>query len=91
MKCFPEEVEAALNAHPAVLESRVSPREHSAFGTVPVAEVVPRDPGHPPKMGELISFCRARLSSYKIPARFVIVEMLPKTPSGKLQRVSQGR
>lgn len=86
MKCFPEEVEATLNTHPGVLESRVSPKEHAAFGTIPVAEIVPRDPAAPPKMGELISFCRARLSSYKIPARFVTVAALPKTPSGKLLR-----
>jgi long-chain acyl-CoA synthetase len=86
MKCFPEEVEATLNSHPGVIESRVLPREHPALGTIPVAEIVPRDPAAPPKMGELISFCRARLSSYKIPARFVTVAAIPKTPSGKVQR-----
>ncbi len=88
MKCFPEEVEATLNQHPAILESRVSPKDHAAFGMIPIAEIVLRDPAAPFKTSELMGFCRARLSTYKIPARFVVVPNLPKTPSGKLQRTA---
>lgn len=86
MKCFPEEVEACLNTHPGVRESRVSSQPHPAFGSVPVAEYVPVDPASPPKLAELISHCRTRLSGYKIPLKFMVVNSLPKTPSGKIQR-----
>jgi long-chain acyl-CoA synthetase len=86
MKCFPEEVEGVLNEHPKVLESRVIGQEHPTFGSVPVAEVVPRDPSDPPKPIELLSHCRARLSSYKLPMKTQIVPSVPKTPSGKILR-----
>lgn len=84
MKCFPEEVEAILNAHPGVRESRVFGLAHPAFGGVPVAEIVPV--GEPPKMSELSAWCRTRLSNYKCPIKFTFVATLPKTPSGKIQR-----
>jgi len=86
MKCFPEEVEATLNEYPAVKESRVIAMAHPAFGSVPVAEIVATDPATPPKMSELIGWCRARLSSYKLPLKYTFVAALPKTPSGKIQR-----
>ena len=86
MKCFPEEVEACLNTHPAVRESRVLAMPHAAFGHVPAAEYVPADPAAPPRLAELMAHCRARLSSYKIPLKFTAVATLPKTPSGKIQR-----
>lgn len=84
MKCFPEEVEAVLNAHPAVRESRVIGMAHPTFGGVPVAEIVPV--ASPPKISEISSWCLSRLSSYKRPVKFVFVEAVPKTASGKIQR-----
>ena len=84
MKCFPEEVEAVLNAHPAVRESRVTGMPHPTFGGVPVAEIVPE--GEAPKALELSGWCRSRLSSYKRPVKFTFVEAISKTASGKIQR-----
>jgi long-chain acyl-CoA synthetase len=86
MKCFPEEVEAVLDAHPGVRRSRVVALTHPTFGNVPVAEIVPRDAGAPPKISELVAQCRGRLSSYKLPVKFTFVESIPTTPSGKIQR-----
>ena len=37
-------------------------------------------------MGELMGHCRARLSGYKVPLKFVFLTSLPKTPSGKPDR-----
>lgn len=84
MKCFPEEVETVLNAHPAVRESRVTGMPHSTFGGVPVAEIVPE--GEAPKALELSGWCRSRLSSYKRPVKFTFVGAISKTASGKIQR-----
>ena len=84
MKCFPEEVEAVLNAHPSVRESHVTGMPHPVFGGVPVAEIVPE--GNVPKAAELSDWCRSRLSSYKRPLKFTFVESIQKTPSGKILR-----
>jgi len=86
MKCFPEEVEAALDEHPDVRESRVSALPHPTFGSVPVAEIVPADPAAPPRIPALVAHCRARLSNYKLPVKYTFVAALPRTPSGKIQR-----
>ncbi|HXX47354.1 MAG TPA: class I adenylate-forming enzyme family protein [Myxococcota bacterium] len=86
MKFFSEEVEAVLDAHPGVLRSRVLPRAHAHLGEIPVAEIEPADPAHPPTRGELVAHCRARLPAYKIPREFRLVEALPQTATGKLAR-----
>ncbi|HTO52975.1 MAG TPA: long-chain fatty acid--CoA ligase [Myxococcota bacterium] len=86
MKFFSEEVESVLEAHPGVLRSRVSAREHAHLGEIPVAEIVPVDPARPPTRAELTSHCRARLPAYKIPREFALVAALPETATGKLAR-----
>ncbi len=86
LKCFPEEIEGVLNALPGVAAARVKGRENARFGAVPVAEIEPRDPAHPPTPGELASSCRRALASYKIPVSFQLVERIPRTASGKIQR-----
>ncbi len=86
MKVFPEEVEAVLNAHPAVAASRVIGRAHPQIGALPVAELVLRNPATPPQIAALIAHCRAALSTYKIPMDFRFVDELPRTASGKIRR-----
>ena len=86
LKCFPEEIEAVLNALPGVAAARVVGRENARFGAVPVAEIEPRDPAHPPTPGEMASSCRRALASYKVPVSYQIVERIPRTASGKIQR-----
>ncbi|HEY5658637.1 MAG TPA: class I adenylate-forming enzyme family protein [Myxococcota bacterium] len=86
MKFFAEEVEAVLDAHPEVRSSRVQAREHAHLGEIPVAQIVPRDPSHPPTRAALAAHCRERLPGYKIPREFRVVDALPLTSSGKLQR-----
>jgi len=86
MKFFSEEVEAVLDAHPRVRRSRVFAREHAHLGEIPVAELEPADPAHPPTRAELTAHCRARLPAYKIPREFNVVESLPETATGKLAR-----
>jgi O-succinylbenzoic acid--CoA ligase len=82
----PAEVEAAIEAHPAIAEAGVVGRPDRTWGAVPVAAVVLR-PGVPtPSTAELRAFCRARLVPYKVPATFVVVAALPRTVSGKLRR-----
>ncbi len=85
MKCFPEEVEAVLQACPGVAAVRVRSREHARFGSVPVAEIVPAA-GAAPSVPGMVQACRAALAPYKIPVHFELVTALPRTPSGKIRR-----
>ena len=82
----PAEVEAILEAHPAVAEAGVAARPHAKWGAVPVAGIVLRpgrdDPGDDP----LRAWCRKRLASYKVPVAFVRLPALPRTATGKLRR-----
>jgi long-chain acyl-CoA synthetase len=86
MKCFPEEIEAVLCAHPAVRAARVFARPHPTFGSVPAAELVARNAHHPPEAIELVRHCRNELAAFKIPVEFRFVDSLTLTPSGKIRR-----
>jgi len=86
MKFFGEEVEAVLDTHPAIAESRVFAIEHAHLGEIPCAEVVPVDPDHAPARPELVRHCRDALPVYKIPREFRVVESLERTPTGKVRR-----
>jgi long-chain acyl-CoA synthetase len=85
MKVFPEEVEAVISQHPHVAACRVYGMNHPMVGTIPIAEIQAHA-GFPPSVMELSKWCRARLSAYKIPARFRVVERLETTASGKIRR-----
>jgi long-chain acyl-CoA synthetase len=86
-KVFPEEIEAVLNRHPEVMESRVYGRVHPHLGEVVEAEVVLQSPES--NLDSLRAFCRDHLAAYKIPARFTIVHALPHTPvTGKIRRAA---
>jgi fatty-acyl-CoA synthase len=77
------EVEKALDAHPAVLELAVIPVPDSRWGEVPKALVVLK-PGAKASEGELLEFCRSRLSHYKCPHAIEFLDRLPKTGTGKV-------
>jgi acyl-CoA synthetase (AMP-forming)/AMP-acid ligase II len=82
---YAAEVEAALSAHPAVLESAVIGLPHDDWGEQVVAYVVPKN-GAELDAPELDAFVRTRLSGYKCPRRIQVVADLPKNASGKIQK-----
>ncbi|CAL5052629.1 unnamed protein product [Urochloa decumbens] len=83
------EVEAALSAHPAVAEAAVVGRPDEYWGETPCAFVKLRDGAAGESVGaeEVIAFCRARLPRYMAPRTVVFVAELPKTATGKVQKV----
>jgi long-chain acyl-CoA synthetase len=86
-KVFPEEIEAVLNRHPLVRESRVFGRTHPHLGEVVEAELVLAEPGAP--LDSVREFCRDHLAAYKIPTRLHVVADLPRTPvTGKIRRAA---
>jgi fatty-acyl-CoA synthase len=78
------EIERALDAHPAVLESAVVGEPHEKWGEVPVAHVTLR-PDARTDDAELAAFVRSRLAGFKVPKKFVYGD-LPKTSTGKVQK-----
>ena len=85
LKVFPEEVAAVLDHHPAVLRSRVTTRAHPQMGEIVHAEVQLRSGGPATTREDLLSFCRRRLSSYKVPTSLDLVAELNLTLSGKVR------
>jgi long-chain acyl-CoA synthetase len=84
-KVNPEEVEKALNAHPAVVESACAgvPDPQEIVGECLKAFVVLRSDATD---AQLIDWLRARLEEYKIPRIWQRVDRIAKTESGKIQR-----
>ena len=86
-KVFPEEIEAVLNRHPAVRESRVYARTHPHLGEVVEADIVLAQPDA--ELDAIRAFCRAQLADYKIPTKLNCVSALPRTVvTGKIRRVT---
>jgi o-succinylbenzoate---CoA ligase len=80
----PAEVEAVLEAHPAVLEACVVGRPDPSWGQRVCALLRLR---RPVAEDELEAHCRARLAAFQVPREYVPVEApLPRTAAGKLQR-----
>ena len=81
----PAEVEEAVIDFPAVLDCAVVGVKHAFLGEVPAAFIIPR-PEREIDLAALAEHCRTRLSAYKIPQHFHIVDAIPRTGSGKVQR-----
>ncbi len=81
-KVFPEEVEAALKAHPAVYDVVVTGVPDEAYGSRVAAVVQFRD-GHVTDLEELARHCRERVAGYKVPRLLVVVDTVQRSPSGK--------
>ncbi len=84
-KVFPEEVEKVLETISEVKLARISGVPHPLMGQIIQAEVILEE-GKTIDVEEVLTYCRKRLSTYKIPQRILIVESLPMTGSGKIQR-----
>ena len=81
----PAEVEATIIEHPSVLEVAIVGEVDDRGITRPVAYVVAK-PGVTVTEAEVIEHCRNRLAGFKRPSKVVVMEALPKTATGKIQR-----
>ncbi|TCK27297.1 acyl-CoA synthetase (AMP-forming)/AMP-acid ligase II [Pseudonocardia endophytica] len=82
---YPAEVEDALLADGVVADAAVVGVPHEHLGEVPVAFVVARG-GVPVDHDAVLDGARRRLSAFKVPARLVEVDTIPRTGSGKILR-----
>jgi acyl-CoA synthetase (AMP-forming)/AMP-acid ligase II len=81
-KVFPEEVEAALKAHPDVFDVVVVGVRDPRWGERVAAVLQPR-PGRTPTLDALAVHCRNKIAGYKIPRSLYLVERIERSPSGK--------
>jgi oxalate---CoA ligase len=79
----PHEVEAVLLAHPQVAEAVAFGVADEKYGQTVAAAVVLRGEA---TVEDLRSQARLSLAAFKVPDRIHIVEQIPKTPTGKVQR-----
>lgn len=85
-KVWPDTVERVLSSHPGVAEVAVTGRRDPQWGQRVVAWIVPTDPLRPPTLEGLRDHCRTELAAHGAPRELVVVESLPRTTLGKIQR-----
>jgi long-chain acyl-CoA synthetase len=81
---YPNEVEAVIAAHPGVLECAVVAVPDEKSGEAVKVVIVKKDPDLTKEA--VIEYCRALLTSYKLPRHVEFRDALPKTPIGKILR-----
>ena len=82
-KIAPREIDDVLLQHPAVAEAVAFGLPHSGWGEEVAAAVVLKGDA---TEKELISFARERLADHKVPRKLFVVEQIPRTATGKIQR-----
>jgi acyl-CoA synthetase (AMP-forming)/AMP-acid ligase II len=82
-KISPLEVDAALIKHPAIAEAVCFGVEDVKYGEIVQAAVVLSGES---SESELRAFCSEQLADFKVPDRIYIVQELPRTATGKIQR-----
>lgn len=78
-------VEAAISTHPAVLKTAVVGLPHRRWGEAVTAFVVLR-PSQSVAVDELHAIARAKLAPFEVPKEIRIIEALPETVGGKVQK-----
>ncbi|WP_244928583.1 class I adenylate-forming enzyme family protein [Nocardioides sp. W7] len=82
----PREVEAVLREHSRVADAAVVGVHDPRSGQRLLACVIPT--GDPPRSADLAAHVRARLTPYKVPGDYVVLDELPRTRTGKLSRAA---
>ena len=83
---YPAEVEAVLNAHPAVARAAVIGRPAGGSGGEDVIAFVQLTPDSPVTSTDLASYAAEHLAPYKRPSRIFLVPEMPLTPTGKIAK-----
>jgi amino acid adenylation domain-containing protein len=82
----PGEIEAMVMQYPAVRSTVVVPRQDAPGEKKLIAYVVPCEPGC--SIAELRAYLQKKLPSYMLPAAFVLLDSLPLSPNGKVDRAA---
>ena len=86
-KVDPAEVEGVLGGLSGVREAVVLAVPAAGFGKEIVRAVIAREPGRL-SYEEVASWCRSRLAPHKVPRSIVLVDAIPRTARGKVDRAA---
>jgi fatty-acyl-CoA synthase len=78
---YPAEIEAELVSHPRVADAAVIPIVDETWGEVAVAFIV-----GDVREDELTAYLASRIARFKLPKRYVFIDVLPRTPYGKVEK-----
>ncbi|QLL10088.1 acyl--CoA ligase [Mycobacterium vicinigordonae] len=84
-KVTPADIVKTLRTHPAVRDAGVTGLPDERLGQIPVA-AVELAPGGQVTPEQLLDYLRDRVSRYQVPARLIVVDELPRTPSLKVSQ-----
>ncbi len=85
-KISPREIDEVLMDHPAVVQAVAFALPHDTLGEeVAVALVLGENATVTER--DIRQFARERLADFKVPRQVVILDEIPKGPTGKLQRI----
>jgi bile acid-coenzyme A ligase len=80
------EVESVLVTHQGIADAVVVRRPDRLLGDVLHALIVPADPADPPDTASLREHCQGLISAHKIPLTADVVDALPRSHAGKVER-----
>jgi len=86
MNVYPREIEEVLHQFPNVREAAVVPKPDEKRGEVPIAFVSSIDDAKL-EPNEILKFCRDRLADYKVPREIRVMDVLPRTATGKIAKL----
>ncbi len=85
IKIYPPEIENVIMLHPAVIHVGVIGKPDEETGEVPIAYVQVRGKSTNLEK-ELRALCNEHLASYKVPRAFIVVDAMPLTATGKVDK-----
>ena len=85
-KISPREIDETLLEHPAIAQAVAFALPHPTLGEDVAAAVVLKA-GAQESEAAIRAFLLKRIADFKVPSRVVIVDAIPKGPTGKLQRI----
>jgi long-chain acyl-CoA synthetase len=83
---YPAEAEGVLIEHPEVADIACIGIPHQDMGEQLHALVIPEHPESPPDPGDLLAWCRERLSTYKCPRSVEFVDDVGRNTMGKVNK-----
>ncbi len=82
---YPAEIEEYLFTHPAVQNVSVIGVSDPVFGEVAAAYIIPKE-GETIDPQQIVDFCVGEIANFKVPRYVTVVDALPMTQSGKIQK-----
>lgn len=83
---YPREIEEILYGHPSVMEAAVVGLPDTVLGEISCAAIRVRS-GEQLQTEEIKNYIKSKVADYKVPDKFVFVDALPMTASGKIKKI----